>query len=282
MSVCRNWCVFAMAGIAVVLSAQPASAQATYDYAGSPFTLFSCGPNATNTAITLCSTPGPNSNTSYILGDRVTATITLDAPLEANLPLTSITSRAGFHLTLNDGRHIVSTPISAGQGLIADVATDASGNIVNWNVVINTGFPDNGGIFTQHYQHSTIPTCCHGDGGTLLGVLPGNLARLVANPNPGVWTTGGGTPTPSEAVTAMISEVADPLLGLSAGQVSSLTDKLSNARASIDAGLNKQALNQLKAFTNSVETAVKNGKMDPATGTLLTGDASKIIAALQP
>jgi hypothetical protein len=282
MSACRNWCVIATAGIAVVLSAQSASAQATYDYEGSPFTLFSCGPNGTNTAITLCSTPGPNANTSYILGDRVTATITVDAPLEANLALTSITGRAGFHLTLNDGRHTVSTPIGAGQGLVAEVATDASGNIVNWNVFINTGGLDNGGISTQHYQHPTISTCCHGDGGTLLGVVPGNLARVIANPNPGVWTTGGGTPTPTEAVTALISVVADPLLGLSAGQVTSLTDKLSNARASIDAGSNKQAVNQLKAFNNSVESAVKNGKMDPATGTLLTGEANEIIAMVQP
>jgi len=281
MSACRNWCVIAMAGVAAILSAQSASAQATYDYEGSPFTLFSCGPNATNTGITLCTTPGPNANTSYILGDRVTATITVDAPLEPNLALTNITGRAGFHLTLSDGRHTVSTPVGSGQAAVAEVATDASGNIVNWNVFINTGFPDNGGISTQHYQHATIPTCCHGDGGTLLGVVPGNLARLVVNPNPGVWTTGGGQPTPSEATTTLISLVSDPLLGLSAGQINSLTDKLSNARASIDAGLNKQAINQLKAFISSVQTAVKSGKMDPATGTLLTSEADKIIALLQ-
>jgi len=84
-----------------------------------------------------------------------------------------------------------------------------------------------------------------------------------------------------DATTALISLVSDPLLGLSAGQVNSLTDKLSNARASIDAGVNKQAINQLKSFVSAVQTAVKNGKMDPATGTLLTGEANEIIAMLQ-
>ena len=270
----RRAALLAATGVAFLAAAQPAAAQATYDYVGSPFTLFSCGGGS------LCTTPGPNSNTSYISGDRVTATITLDDPLEANLPLTSITGRPGFHVTLNDGRHTVSTPIVSGQAVIAEVSTDANGNIVNWNVFLNTGFPDNGGISTQHYQHPTSPSCCHGDGGTLIGVTPFDLARFLANPNPGVWTTGGGTPTPAQAVTSLLSQVGDPLLQLSQGQVNSFSDKLSNVLASVNAGLNKQAINQLKAFITAVQNEVKKGKLSATTGALLIDEANGIIAQL--
>ena len=266
-------------GIGLLASAQQAAAQATYDFVGVPFTLFSCGPN-TSGGVTLCTTSGPNGNTSYESGDRVSARITLDDPLEANLPLTNIASRAGFQLTMNDGQQSVASPISSGQALVAEVATDSNGNIANWNVFINTGGANNGGVFTQHYQHPTISACCHGDGGTLLGVPPGDSARYIANPNAGVWTTGGGTPTPSQAVESLLSMVGDPLLLLTGGQVNSLSDKLSNALASIEAGLNKQAINQLNAFISAVQAEVKKGKMDSGTGALLINEANAVKAAL--
>ena len=74
--------------------------------------------------------------------------------------------------------------------------------------------------------------------------------------------------------------VSNPLLGLTSGQVSSLTDKLNNALASIQAGLNKQAINQLNAFINSVQSSLKTGKMSAQTATTLLDAANAIIATL--
>ena len=50
--------------------------------------------------------------------------------------------------------------------------------------------------------------------------------------------------------------------------------------ASIDAGLNQQAINQLSAFINQVDAAVSNGKMAASTGQLLVDAADAIIAML--
>jgi hypothetical protein len=71
-------------------------AQATYRYTGNPFTFFSCGPNADDTATMDCSTPAPtNIHTSYTATDHVTATLTLDAPHSAGIQLDS--GRRGTH-----------------------------------------------------------------------------------------------------------------------------------------------------------------------------------------
>ena len=72
----------------------------------------------------------------------------------------------------------------------------------------------------------------------------------------------------------------DPATGLTTGQVSSLSDKLNNALASINAGQNKQAINQLNAFISSIQTAVKTGKMSSGTGAALIAAANAIIALL--
>ena len=96
-----------------------------------------------------------------------------------------------------------------------------------------------------------------------------NLASLVVSP--------------AAAVTNLINLIADPLSGLvlTSGQSSNLTDKLNNALASIQSGLNKQAINQLQAFISSVQTALKNGKMDAQTAGTLTVAANAIITSLQ-
>jgi FIMAH domain len=44
--------------------------------------------------------------------------------------------------------------------------------------------------------------------------------------------------------------------------------------------LNKQAINQLKSFINSVESSVKNGKMSGLAGTTLINAANAILALL--
>jgi len=108
--------------------------------------------------------------------------------------------------------------------------------------------------------------------------VPGDSARTINLP--GVWTSGDSTPTPSDAIGNLINVVTDPLLGLTGGQMNALIDKLNNVLASVEAGLNKQAINQLNGFINQVNTAVKNGKMSPASGTTLTDAANAIIALL--
>jgi probable HAF family extracellular repeat protein len=84
----------------------------------------------------------------------------------------------------------------------------------------------------------------------------------------------------SQAVPILITSLSSPTLGLTSGQVSSLTDKLNNALASIQGGLNKQAVNQLNAFINAIQTQVKVGKMSIGTGNMLIAAANAIIAAL--
>ena len=74
--------------------------------------------------------------------------------------------------------------------------------------------------------------------------------------------------------------VSNPLLGLTGGQVSSLTDKLNNVLVSIQGGLNKQAINQLTAFINSVVSSEKTGKMSAQTANTLVAAANAIIALL--
>jgi hypothetical protein len=82
------------------------------------------------------------------------------------------------------------------------------------------------------------------------------------------------------AVTILTNLLSDPALALTTGQTSGLTDKLNNALASIQQGLNKQATNQLTAFVNSVQASQKNGNMSGQSGATLIAAANAIIAVL--
>jgi len=82
------------------------------------------------------------------------------------------------------------------------------------------------------------------------------------------------------AIDNFIDQLSDPALALTPGQISSLTDKLLNALASVEQGQNKQAINQLSAFVNAVESALKAGKLSSETAALLTARANAIIATL--
>lgn len=251
--------------------AMPAAAQAVYRYTGNPFTLFSCGPSIPGPGTVLCSTSAPtNPYTDYIATDAVSATLTLNAALPANRALADVSSLTGFQLSMSDGRHSVSNTDAI--GMIAQVATDASGNISQWRLIINTGGLDNGGIATQKWDFVS-------DSGTLRCCDPTVSGDLARNSNlPGTWAS--GPPSPAAAVVNLMNMVASPELALSSGQVNSLTDKLNNALVSIQAGQNKQAINQLKAFINSVESAQKNFKMSAQTAARLIAAANAIIATL--
>lgn len=88
--------------------------------------------------------------------------------------------------------------------------------------------------------------------------------------------------SPAQAVTNLINLISNPSsgLGLTAGQLNSLTDKLNNALASFQAGLNDQAINQLQAFINSVQSSQKTGKISPQSASTLIAAANAIIAVL--
>ena len=81
-------------------------------------------------------------------------------------------------------------------------------------------------------------------------------------------------------VANLIHLVSDPLLQLTNGQVNSLTDKLNNALALIQAGQNKQAINQLNAFINSVTGSLNTAKISSQTAGTLIAAANAIIVAV--
>jgi hypothetical protein len=90
------------------------------------------------------------------------------------------------------------------------------------------------------------------------------------------------TITPAQSVTNLINLISNPNSGLNltAGQMNSLVDKLNNVLASIQAGLNDQAINQLSAFINSVQSSVKTGKISSQTANTLISAANAVIASL--
>jgi probable HAF family extracellular repeat protein len=82
------------------------------------------------------------------------------------------------------------------------------------------------------------------------------------------------------AIDIFVDQLSDPELELTSGQINSLTDKLVNALASVEQGANKQAINQLSAFINSVESWLKSGRVSSETASTLITAANAIIAAL--
>lgn len=105
-------------------------------------------------------------------------------------------------------------------------------------------------------------------------------ARLTASDPPFGCTHSVRLDPPPAASSALVAELSSASLGLTSGQISSLTDKLNNAILSIQQGLNGQAINQLSAFINSVQSSVKTGKITTQAGAALTSAAQAIIATL--
>lgn len=269
--------------LTVAISNERAAAQVTYSYTGNPFTLFSCGPNQDDTATMDCTTPAPtNQDTSYTATDHVIATLILDSALGANFPFSDVSGLPGFSLSMNDGHQTVTAP-APGEGLFASVSTDGNGNIDHWELVINTGGTDNGGIFTEAFSVGSSNIIS--DQGTISCCDPRISGNLGMNMSvAGIWTGGSNNPppppSPTSSVNNLIAVISNPTLGLASGQASSLLDKLDNVLASLQAGQSKQAGNQLKAFISSVQSSVKTQKISVQTGTSLINAANAIIAAL--
>lgn len=276
----RAFAALATIVFAFAISDERAAAQAVYTYTGHPFTLFSCGPSVPAPGTMDCTIPAPtNPNTSYTATDHVTATLTLESALGPNFAYADISSLPGFSLTLNDGHQTISTPLGLGEFLFAFAGTDASGNINQWRLGVNTGGTDDGGIHTFNF----VDTMSHVfDDGIIACCDPSPPGDLASNSSmPGTWSSGsGGPPSPTTSVNSLVGMISSPNLGLTAGQISSLTDKLNNVLVSLRAGQSRQAANQLNAFINSVQSSVKNQKINAQTGVTLTSAANAIVAVL--
>ena len=269
---------------ATVISARPAEAQVVYTYTGNEFTRFSCGLDAFGQDL---SCPAPGAGTSYTTSNRLTITIELANPLPPNLfqldgagnpSVVEIWQLPGFRLTITDGLQTLTfgDPDSIADGLVAAVRTDAAGRIIDWDL----GLSFSGTTGLMESMSFATPVGMTGSDLAYLrlsdGVTAGDFA-FNAN-SPGTWTypsTG-----PDAAVRALIALLSDPSLGLTQGQIKSLTDKLNNVLASIASGDTAQARNQLTAFINQVIAAISAGKMSSATGTTLLTAANLIMAML--
>jgi len=109
----------------------------------------------------------------------------------------------------------------------------------------------------------------------------GSADPVQASAPPGEESVGSFLVRRAISIESLQSILSSPDLGLTNGQINSLTDKLQNALTSIQAGLNRQAINQLNAFINSVEASLKTGKMTAQTAAILIAAANAIIAGLQ-
>lgn len=256
----RSGLIGCIALSSLALLREPAAA-ATYHYTGRPFTLFSCGPNSTNTGTINCSVPGPNVNTSYTATDFVSATLTLTDPLPANLVLADVSTRPGFQLAMSDGQQTL-TGTS-----IALISTDVSGNIIAWRLIRNLGNPANSGIATQNWTFVT-------DSGTLSCCPPTIAGDLARNDNlPGTWSVVSATPA------AMVSTLITVVEGMNIPQQgTSLTDQLRNILNDINTQ-NGLACNDLKAFANHVR-AQTGKKITTAQADQLLNNVASIKAAL--
>ena len=86
-----------------------ASAVAIYTYTGNPFTVV-LGP--------------------YTTDNFISATLTLDNPLAANLASVDVTGFSGFSLTMSDGQQILTDTTPGLTTVSATVSTNMNGNIV--------------------------------------------------------------------------------------------------------------------------------------------------------
>ena len=187
----------AVAFATLAFVALPATAQVTYQYAGNPFTLFSCGGNSD------CSTPGPNANTSYTASDVVNGTLTLNSALPPNLSSQDVSGLPGFQISLNDGHQTMTARSGYTGGFNAKVSTDSFGNITGWVFVVNCCFYPNNGIATANdpsggvFDQAVLSAASYS--------YPNTPYNLGLNFNsPGTWSpaTGGG-PSGTAARTIM-------------------------------------------------------------------------------
>jgi hypothetical protein len=183
---------------------------------------------------------------------------------------------AGYHIT---SFTVTTSSVAGPTGFSATTSVDVPAFPGPAATLIPTSFlvlnGTTGNLVTSPIGPGEYAVSVFGQGATAAGSfslswsVTMNLAPLVVSP--------------AQAVTDLINLISNPLSGLvlTTGQTNSLTDKLNNALTSILAGQNKQAINQLQAFINSVQTDLKTGKISAPTATTLTVAANAIITSLQ-
>lgn len=269
----REVVIAALAALGLALSSPLVAAQATYRYTGNAFTFFSCGPTSDGQGTLSCADPGPNANTSYTATDRVTATLSFDSPLAANLDLAEVQSLPGFELSMHDGHQTVTTA-NGPVGLIARVSTDGSGQISAWRLIINLGNAANSGVSTQNWFNTATSRNVMSDTGTLACCHPtiaGDIGRV--SDNPGTWDS--GAPTPEQMVSGLITVLQEMNIPQ---QGASLTDKLQKILNDISTQ-NGLACTDLQGFENQVK-AQTGKKITLAQASQLLAAAADIGAAL--
>jgi len=157
---------------ALVLGAPQAKADAIYSYVGNDFTSFS--------------TPS-----TFTTSDSVSGSFSLASPLAANLNDFTISNVLSF--SFSDGPHtFTESTANLAAAIFKGVSTDASGNIINWQIEIGTNFSSSSigaqraGLRTEHLSNDasqdegrveecTTPMC------SVVSDVGGTNA-------PGIWT----------------------------------------------------------------------------------------------
>ena len=151
--------------------ATPAFATAVYSYTGNVYT----------------SASGAPSFTPFTTSMFMSATLTFDSALSANLAFGDVSGLAGFALELDDGSFLQSRnhDDSNVDSFVAEVATDAMGKISQWHLRIDIGSVFAGG-------HVLVTKNIPGDATDAVGANTGTAAATALNNNiPGTWTCSG-------------------------------------------------------------------------------------------
>jgi hypothetical protein len=151
--------------------ATPALATAVYSYTGNVYT----------------SASGSPSFMPFTTSMFMSATLTFDTALSANLAFGDVSGLAGFALELDDGSFLQprNHDDSVVDSFVAEVATDAMGEISQWRLQINIG-----SVFTVGHVLGT-----HNFSGGATDAAGANTGMAAAtafnNSTPGTWTCSG-------------------------------------------------------------------------------------------
>ena len=164
--------LLALTAVAALSLAYPASVEAvptTYQYKGNPFTIVS----------------GPYTTSMF-----VTATVTLAAPLGANMPLTDVTPTA---FTFFDGVQTINNHNATPPDVVFQFATDATSTITHWDVIVAIlDFPK---IGTENDPTTPFGIADFGE--------DENLDQGFNSDSPGVWSVNASVPDAGSTLSLM-------------------------------------------------------------------------------
>ena len=168
---------------ALVLGAPQAKADAIYSYVGNNFTIFD---------------PNTPSNI-FTTSDSVSGSFSLASPLAANLNDFTVPNVLSF--SFSDGPHTFTESTADLRAATFGVSTDASGNMIDWQIEIGTNFSSSGGhragLITNHLSNGASRDSGEFDECTDL-MCSGVVSDFgIRDFNPGIWTEStAGVPGP--------------------------------------------------------------------------------------